>query len=160
MPPSKPEQTPRPGQGSRRRLPATGRLGANPGSGRSTQRSPQGSKQQPPRPGPATFRRRRLTLAVLVVLVLAGIAAGVWALVATLGVESADDAAPGTTPTSGTTPGPTDEPGSPGATAPEPSEPETTEYPPGSTPPPPTGCTPEQASIGVDAPAAPAWARA
>ncbi|TGO05730.1 hypothetical protein [Serinibacter arcticus] len=94
----------------------------------------------------ATFRRRRLIVVVLAVLLLAGLAVGVWALVGALTGGSGDGQG-ATTPTGGATSSST----APTGTT-EPAEPETTEPAIGSTPPQPTACTADQATLAVDAP--------
>lgn len=102
--------------------------------------SPQGSSRSA-----ATFRRRRVIVVVLAVLLLAGLALGVWALVAAL--TGNDDGGATATPSAGATPSTT----APAETT-EPAEPETTEPAIGSTPPQPTACTAEEATLAVDAP--------
>ncbi|OJX97721.1 MAG: hypothetical protein BGO96_12320 [Micrococcales bacterium 73-15] len=135
------------GRGGPRR-PASGRPGTPSRGG-----SPRPSTP-PARPSAGTFRRRRL---IVLVALLAILGLGVWGILALVGGGS-----PSTTPSSPTDPGtstaPTQEPsqdGQDGTDEPSPPPsptPSKTEYPLGSTPPPPGACATDGATLTVTAP--------
>ncbi|PWD51884.1 hypothetical protein C8046_15775 [Serinibacter arcticus] len=91
---------------------------------------------------------------VLALLLVAGIGLGVWAIVRALDAGTATDPEADTTPVATESVTPTD-PAGDGTGDESPTEPEPTEPEIGATPPIPTACTPEEATLAVVTPSSP-----
>lgn len=149
--PRDPQRTPRRGTGPGSKAGAKpaakpGAKGAKPAT-RTAAKPGAKAGAKPAAPSSATFRRRRIVVLVVLALILAAVATGIWALVRG-GTGEQENPGAGATPSSSTaseavtTPTPTPEP------TPTPTEEPSI----GETLPLPTACTPEQAAMSLVVP--------